>query len=234
VNIFNHFKKSEDYIRYVNICSARTGSNLLLSYLSDHPNIDAHTEIFRLLNGRTIEDVYDEYFGRKPRRIHAAGCKVFYDHPFDGNPGDLMTWFLHHPRPHYFIHLMRRDRLRSFVSHKISRNLDLWFIKTFASRPELSQRRVTIDIDEAKAYIRDLIRKEDRAKEMLQGHPYMQIYYEDFIADQQNTLALVQDFLKLKVHRLWATHVPMNPEPLSMLVTNYEELLGSGIVEGEG
>ena len=234
MKLFNYFKKSEDYIRYVNICSARTGSNLLLSYLSDHPNIDAHSEIFRLLKGRAIEDVYNEYFGKKPGRIHAAGCKVFYDHPFDGNPEELMSWFLSHPRQHYFIHLMRRDRLRSFVSHKISRNLDLWFIKTSAVRPELSQRKVHVDIDEAKTYIRDLIDKEARAKEMLKEHPYVQIYYEDFIADQQNTLALVQDFLKLKVHRLWATHVVMNPEPLSLLVTNYEELEGSGLVEGEG
>ncbi len=230
MNFLHHFRKGEDYFRYVNICHARSGSNTLLSYLSGHPHVDAHSEIFKMLNGRSIHDVYKEYFGKKKSMIRCAGCKVFYNHPFDRNPDELLQYFMDHPKPHYFIHLMRQDKLRTYISHEISKQLDIWYIKQPDHRPAIENRKLTIDVLKAKYYIDDLVSKDIAIREKLKGQNYISIFYEDLISDPEVTLKNIQNFLNLDLMNLTSTHIQMNPEPLSILVTNYDELLHAGLV----
>jgi LPS sulfotransferase NodH len=77
-------------LRFMILASARTGSNFLLSLLSDHPSIRTYGEIFNLdlLQRRDLVALLDDpiaYFRGKVYREHrpevmAVGFKMFYDH----------------------------------------------------------------------------------------------------------------------------------------------------------
>lgn len=67
-----------NYKKFIIITRSRTGSNLLISLLNNHPEIEAHGEIFRRLNGKTPKEIMANYFSQKPNRIKYVGFKIFY------------------------------------------------------------------------------------------------------------------------------------------------------------
>ena len=60
---------------------SRTGSNMLISFLNSHPNIKAHYEIFRTLEGKNYNDIFNETFSKYDEGTKAIGFKIFYYHP---------------------------------------------------------------------------------------------------------------------------------------------------------
>src|SRR5579871_4263372 len=76
--------------RFMVLGSARTGSNLLLSLLSAHPQVKTYGELFNLdmLPKASLTEVLDDpvaYLRQKVYQDHkseieAVGFKMFYDH----------------------------------------------------------------------------------------------------------------------------------------------------------
>lgn len=76
--------------RFMILGSARTGSNLLVSLLSAHPNIKIYGELFNLdsLLGDMLSEALDDpiaylrrrAYGEQPPGTTAVGFKMFYDH----------------------------------------------------------------------------------------------------------------------------------------------------------
>ena len=57
------------YQKYIVIASARTGSNLLRSYLNSHHEVISEGEIFGVLQGNSCATVWNKFFSYKSKKI---------------------------------------------------------------------------------------------------------------------------------------------------------------------
>lgn len=113
---------SYDYKRFIVVTRSRTGSNLLISFLSSHPNVRAQWEIFNKLNGRSYKDILTSAFDKQPYYIRASGFKIFYYHPEDAQDREYPDIWqsLRNMKDLKIIHLKRRNILRTLISRKIA------------------------------------------------------------------------------------------------------------------
>src|SRR5262245_4120422 len=72
----------KNYVPFIVLAHARTGSNMLLSMLRSHPQVVVSGEVFARVEPDKLHATVERTFGRRvPRRVRATGCKVFYYHP---------------------------------------------------------------------------------------------------------------------------------------------------------
>ncbi len=116
------------YRKFVVVTRARTGSNLLISLLNSHPQVDARGEMFREMKGQSVESRLDRVFRRRPRRIEAVGFKIFYYHPLDDHHSQVWDR-LCSMDDLYILHLKRRNVLRTVTSRKLAGSTDIWLDK---------------------------------------------------------------------------------------------------------
>ncbi|MCS7039614.1 MAG: hypothetical protein RMN24_07020 [Anaerolineae bacterium] len=122
--IFGH----RDFVKFIVLTRSRSGSSLLISLLSSHPNVETYGEYFRKLNGRSYQEMINRVFSPKSRKINAVGFKIFYDHPHDEQNSELWN-YLAGLADLRILHLKRKNFLRTFISRKIAGITDEWFVK---------------------------------------------------------------------------------------------------------
>ena len=105
----------KNYTPFILLSTARTGSNLLRSYLNNHPDIHVDWEIFKKLNNRNPQKIIDNCWSQQPKHFKAVGFKLFYGHPFDESDKSSWDSILGKPNLH-IIHLKRQNAIRSFIS----------------------------------------------------------------------------------------------------------------------
>src|SRR5215470_17880833 len=71
----------DHFTKFIVLSRSRTGSNLLQSLLSSHPEIVTENEILQRLDGRNPRDIVARAYARQPYFVKAKGFKVFYYHP---------------------------------------------------------------------------------------------------------------------------------------------------------
>ena len=148
---------SGDYVRFIILSGARTGSNMLASSLNSSPEIICFRELFNFTAKRFIDfnvDGYDRFsaddrdlrnqdyrrflreriFCPHSEDIQAVGFKMPYDH-FWGYE-DLLPWLADDEQLRV-VHLERRNILRTFVSFRIARSTQHWVSDI---RPRSSQK----------------------------------------------------------------------------------------------
>jgi LPS sulfotransferase NodH len=136
----------EGVVRFLVVCGARTGSNMLCSALNSHPRIVCFREVYNFLYPESIDYHVDGYhprdpedlalrerdpiayartrlFAQDPAETSAAGFKYMYDHVW-GYPGLLEA--LQADTDIRIIHLMRRNGVRAFLSYKIAFETGEW------------------------------------------------------------------------------------------------------------
>jgi len=220
------FLGHQDYVPFIVLSRSRTGSNLLVSFLNSHPHAYADGEIMGRLGTQDPRRAVDEAFGRQARYIRAKGFKLFYYHPVDQDPRDLGAVLLG-IEDLRVIHLRRRNVLRTLTSRRIAEARDQWTsIETTAgSSPQPAS--VVFDPDELRQQFEQTCRWELEAQRDFAGHPVHDLIYEDLVEDPVGRFRGVTDFLGL------APCVPdtpfhrQNPQPLSQLIDNYEDLRNS-------
>ena len=212
-----------DFTRFIILSRSRTGSNLLLSLLNSHPNVQAEWEIFARLEGEPHDRRLARTFGRQPRRIRAKGFKLFYYHPLDDDSGALWRDLVADPSLRV-IHLKRRNILRCLVSRKIAAQRDAW--SADAEQPaEAAQRKaVSFTASELQEGFSQTRSWEHMGDRDFRRHRLLSLAYEDLAAQPAATLERVQRFLGLPPVRLNSDMKKQNPEPLRQLVANYDEL----------
>jgi LPS sulfotransferase NodH len=210
-------------VPFVILSRSRTGSNMLNSFLGGHPNVKVKGEAFGWLRGRSIEQRERDVFGKHPPFIKAAGCKVFYYHPHDGDHEAMMRALLAIPGLRV-IHLQRRETVRSVLSWFIARETNQYVARRDEDVAAKAKKPITVDVDEFVGLVKQTKGWERSAPEMFPGRPLMDIYYEDVVADPQTQFARVLEFLDLPPHQP-KTHLRrQNPESMRALIENYEEL----------
>jgi len=216
--VFGH----EDFIKFIVLGRSRTGSNLLLSFLNSHSGVFAKGEIFQKLRGRDRKKILASVFNRQPRHIKAAGFKIFYYHPLDGENDLLWRELLDVPGLHV-IHLKRRNILNTLVSRKIADAHNAWQITSGLKMAEKPQA-VLMDREELKRGFMKTREWEANAERMFVGHKLHTIYYEDLDADPLGTFKRVIDFLGLVYQPPRSKLKKQNTQGLKERIINYDEL----------
>jgi LPS sulfotransferase NodH len=221
--IWNRVTGHRNYRFFVVICHARTGSNLLYSYINAHPNVEMHGEIFKQLDGRDIHQVFQTFSAFKPKSIHAAGFKMFYTHPEDGDPESLLRLIESKPDP-LIIHLTRQNRLRTFISLKIAERTHVWGLKDHQSLIPVPEKMVYVDPREFEKFVLQLETHERNVLQRFGTGKYLAFTYEELTTGPEKCLQ--QIFNKMNV-----SYIPpktrfrkSNPEPLHELIQNFEQI----------
>ena len=68
---------NNDFVPFVVLSRARSGSNLLRSHLNSHGQVRVDAESLNWLRGRKVSGVVSRTFSRQPKWIKAKGFKVF-------------------------------------------------------------------------------------------------------------------------------------------------------------
>jgi LPS sulfotransferase NodH len=219
----NHlYPGNNDYTKAIILSRSRTGSNLLKSLLNSHPGIYFYGEVFRSLQSKDPRELYDSVFSAKPSFINVAGFKIFYYHPEDASFES--TWNrLINDKSIKVIHLKRKNLLRTLVSRKIAELNNDW--KQTGRSKQNSNKHVFLDKKECEAFFEQTKSWEKQFDELFNEHPKIDVFYEDLInRNHHDLLGDIQNFLDVKEKNLKTNLVRQNPEKLSDLISNYNEL----------
>jgi LPS sulfotransferase NodH len=209
------------YRKFVVVSRARTGSNLLISLLNSHPQVDARGEMFRRMKGQSVESTLDQVFRRRPRRIAAVGFKIFYYHPLDDHHSHVWD-SLRDMDDLYVLHLKRHNVLRTVTSRKLAGGTDIWLDKGrgAGAKEKPAVRFSAQGLEEAfeqnEAWEAD-------CDERFRNHEMMEIFYEDLVSGRE-VLDHIAGFLGVRPHAMSTSLRQQNPEELAALIANFEEL----------
>jgi hypothetical protein len=70
-------------------------------------------------------------------------------------------------------------------------------------------------------------REEARGDAIAEGHPTLQVSYQDLLEHREAEFARIEDFLGVERAKLVVSAQRQNPEPLRTLIHNYDELRGA-------
>ena len=191
----------------------------------------------------------ERIFCEHPEGTHAVGFKAAYEHisEFSG-----VVERLRDKAELHVIHLKRRNLLRLLTSLKIAQTTGLWFEgdpkarlgKRLTVRNALRAARhpwkaaarvrglwkgpdrpsINISADEFRIFIDETQRKISHFDSLFGEHPLVTVHYEDLADQRQQVFDQVQEFLGVKTRPFTTTLRRQNPEPLNVLITNYDEL----------
>jgi len=209
------------YRKFVIVSRARTGSNLLVSLLNSHPQVDARGELLRELRGASVEARLDHIYGRKPRRIQAVGFKLFYYHPLDDRQAPVWARLRETDELHV-LHLKRRNVLRTLTSRKLASTTNVWLDRG-ETGPIRDKPMVRFSPDELGRAFEQNDVWEAACDREFRNHHMMGLYYEELVSHPA-VLERVVEFLGVPPRQLHTSLHQQNPEHLSALITDYEEL----------
>lgn len=233
-----------DYVRFVILGRGRTGSNLLRTSLSSHPNAVVHGELFnnagrreprihwggtpgyrtrdarlcRLRESAPLQFIDSAVFGPMPRGVRAVGFKLFYYHARqdDWLPawGHLQTLGVR------ALHLKRRNLLAVQVSGILAARSGVWLQTTAGSAR--AQEPLTLDPDGTRRFFeRTRALEADFAAFF---SPTLDVYFEDLESDYERHMLRVLDFLELPRLSLRSPLVRQRTGRLREVLANFEEL----------
>lgn len=217
--------QQQQYSKFIIVSHARSGSNLLLNSLNSHPNIIAEHEIFAAHNRQIGENFYpilNNLFGERPETAKAVGCKIFYYHL------NQDEWQQIGEIPGLkVIHLKRKNRLRMIVSMKVAFKTSQWGITDESQRIDAAQKQVYLDYDFLCNKFEDIESSENTTEKLFKPTQIANVFYQDLVHQHENTISSLFDFLDLPAFTVSTEkirHKKQNPEPLSQLIQNYDEL----------
>ncbi len=214
----------EDYMPFIVLAHARTGSNMLLSMLRSHPQVLVRGEVFARVKPDALHVTVERTFRRRvPRTIAAAGCKVFYYHPLGDRSGELWRELDAIPDLHV-VHLCRRNILRTIVSREIAAQRDEWLQTRPTQAVPAEPKRVALTVDQVRSGVERIQRLEHEAIHRFEGRPLLELCYEDLVSSPTHEYGRITDFLRVAPAPPTGKTLRQNPEPLSLLLTNYDEL----------
>jgi len=199
---------------------SRTGSNMLVDLLNQHPEITCAGEIFR-----TVEDGgwRSTLATLRSRPTRWSGFKMFYYHA-SGSHGEELWAHLAEDDALPVIHLKRHNVLRTAVSREQAVQNSQWVARG-ENQPVREKHPVTLAPDALEQDFRRTRAHEARFAERFAGHPYVEVEYEGLASAPVTTMGRVTHLLGLgPAPDLKVVTKRQNPEPLPQLLANYADL----------
>lgn len=257
--IFSMSQPSGGKNRFVIVCTARTGSNLLVRSLNRPPRTRCFGEVakasfaseadafaqFERLSGRgatelaamQIEDVgsfiYDVIFELSGDTV---GFKIFYEHCRE--PGRAGIWDrLVADAGLRVIHLTRNATFDTYLSLLYAQRTDQWFIRRdHADSPPNDLDDIDVDLEHCRSFLQSYLDKRRKASALFGGHTYMEIDYSALETDLAGALAEIRHFIGAPTPK--EDPVPLRKQaarPAHEKVRNYfevvETLRGAGLAD---
>jgi LPS sulfotransferase NodH len=236
-------------MRFVIVGAARTGSTLLVRTLNRLDGVCCHGELLalavrgfvddppalfttqvekekraaRLLRERK-EDPAGFLQSALSRDCKATGFKALYESLLNPAIPDIMETLLAMPDVR-FIHLVRRNNLRRFISDQIMRAGGP--IHSGLGGRGKQKIKVHVEIAEFQHNCLKIQRQQDAVLELLSGKEILEVVYEDLAADTTAMVSRVGQFLDLNFTHLTDTLAleKVGASDLRESVSNFEELL---------
>ena len=214
------FQSVSDH-HFIILCRPRTGSTLLHTSLNSHPAIFSYGELPRKNLEKGITNSIEQHlFKKHPPSIKAVGLKVFYD--YLDSPEYRKFVFELSERPEVkVLHLKRRNALDEFISLEKAKKRNIWSSTDGNSLSPVES--INPDPDEFRRFLALRAFLSRRAEYIFQGHPVLEVYYEDLIGDSRSTLMQIQQFLGVKRRNLFSLLTKMG-DPLHRDIANYKAL----------
>jgi LPS sulfotransferase NodH len=158
-------------------------------------------------------------------RSRIAACDQFVAANYDKEVLEARfraVWdFISADRSLPIIHLNRRNLLQTFVSLKMAFATDQWWSLQLmrTARPKLH-----LDADEVRRYFERMEASVERAQQICEGHPCLELIYEEVAAAEEQELERIFRFLGVAPRRVATTMRKQITEPVDELVTNYDAL----------
>lgn len=213
-----------DYQKFIILSRSRTGSNLLKSLMNSHPNIYTRGELLFYIFGKSHKDQLKEVFSKQPKKIKAAGFKIFYYHPHPSSYDAEVVWSdLRSMKDLKVIHLKRRNILRTVLSRKIAGNQNVWKTKKVKNIAH-EQKSVNFSKQELEKLFNETRGWETKYAKVFEDHEIIDVYYEDLIADPEREIKRICKLLGVPAIPPRTELKKQNPEKASQLIRNYKKL----------
>ena len=165
------------------------------------------------------------YKAANPRRASNFSRRNYFSFNDQESKGDLWE-FLVGQKDLHIIHLKRDNKIQTVLSRAISGNTGVWTSKVPGSRSTLDTRKVNLEISATVQELEQTKEWETEFAEKFAFHASIDIYYERLVSDPKEYKKLT-NFLKLPYIAPTIALKRLNPEPMSHLISNYDELKAS-------
>jgi hypothetical protein len=217
--------------RFVIFGQGRSGSNLLRTLLSSHPNVSCDVELFNpeklpkkigwkkyLLLLFPYQYILQKQMSAKSE---VYGFKLFVFHLFQ------ISWLIKklHAEGWKIIFLKRKNILKQALSADIGLITKSYLRKINMPPPDKTYR---IEPEKVSKTIRKIIRGNRQITKILRNKPHLQLYYEDDLADQNNwqkTALRIFKFLDVTPHKVTSKLAITDPRPDWERIENFDQII---------
>ena len=95
------------------------------------------------------------------------------------------------------IHLVRENKLRTYVSGQIARKTNQWTRKT-NHKISIEDKQIKIETEDLLEKLKEMKKFEDQTKIQFSGHEFLEISYEDLVSDKNKIMGQVFELLNIK------------------------------------
>lgn len=227
---------------FVIVCTARTGSNLLVELLDSHLDVLVAGELFNPVTGAEDQPAPPGFVTpaefRDLRQAHpalvlqrmyrhardlgkrATGFKLFYEH---ANTDDRIVSHLRSLPNLRVLHLTRRDRIARYVSYVRAEASGSWYAGG-DKRTRGADASVTVEPARLLADCEITAMRESRARATFADRPVLEVVYEDLAADAVGVMRRVLDFLGVPPSNLHALATKTGESDVRRMIANWETL----------
>ncbi len=212
---------------------------------------ESNADDLNLRNKDPVAFLQERIFCQPPGMSSAVGFKLHYSHcsPPWGFP--TLLDYLAQDKEIRIVHLLRRNMLKSLASEKIAtmtgrymhvraaarlRSIPKAFIhpvtalkkarliiaQNVRSRPRPS--RVTLSVEECKAYFEETRSAVKQHDELFREHDKLSLFYEEMLSARDDVFARAQSFLGVEPQVLTVALTKQSPDDLRTILENYDEL----------
>ena len=240
--------------RFLVLGMPRTGSTLLLTGLSQHPQIRAYGELFHQVRSEregshalirdglpicfdenqddAIQFLDSEVFCPVPSEIRAVGFKLFGEHVKCSGTERLFSRLKEAYPDVKIIHIRRPNYLDVLISREMAKATRNWIKlvdaadaeKSFEPAPRPQRKAFHIDPSTASAFFENMRLVDDFFREFFQGPNYHEVLYQNLAADYEGQLNAVYRHLGVDAHRPRQMTAKQIESPASGLISNMGEL----------
>ena len=228
-------------VRFMVLTTQRSGSTFFCTSLASSPHICCEPQAFgrppskfrtfiddKLPAGMAFDhlrpkdrrSLVEQFLDRTFSNIQGAksmGLRLMYDHIWQ--TPEILPWMVLYSV--HLIHLIRRNRLKTLLSRQIARRTGRYHSK----RP-LSPVQVRVPCHNLiPKLIQIKTERRQSKRDLSRLYPYMEIFYEDFVAHRKRETARIGNFLGLSLLGcLKSDLVKVNPDSLKGVIQNYDEV----------
>jgi len=230
-----------EYVRFLIVGMARTGSNFLRGSLMSHGQIVVLGDVFReqntiawgipfylysrdaltLYRGDPVKFLETEVFVKFPKRVSAVGFKTLYPHTHKEIWEPIWT-YLGSQKNFRIIHIKRQNMLKIYLSlQKLRQKEGKW---KNISDTEGGNTAIHLDYEKCRQAFVDRREWERKYDTFFEGHHKIDVLYEDLCDNYDSEMRRIQAFLNADYQVVKPLTFKQSKGSLSRDISNYQDL----------